>query len=150
MRRRSKSRNRKNPIYIEETNLSRFGFGRLAYSGHLGFVNVHISAVWRAIGLKFGIQAYYPQIYYWDLFFNYGGDLGFFQKALSQLFKELQSWNSEFKLITPKSITGTYFLIMAAILDFFKKQYLSCLKIYRVEIQNSSLLPPNLLLGLIF
>ena len=32
-----------------------------------------------------------------------------FQMFISQLFEELQSWNSEFKLITPKPITGTYF-----------------------------------------
>ena len=53
-----------------------------------------------------------------------------FQMSISQLFEELQGWNSEFKLITPKSITGTYFdtklstfgltgLLKAAILDFF-------------------------------
>ena len=29
--------------------------------------------------------------------------------AISQLFEELQSWNSEFKLINPKPITGTNF-----------------------------------------
>ena len=28
--------------------------------------------------------------------------------SISQPFKELQGWNLEFKLITPKSITGTY------------------------------------------
>ena len=49
--------------------------------------------------------------------------------SISQLFEELQGWNSEFKLITPKSITRTYSdtklsmfglagLSMAAILDF--------------------------------
>ena len=31
-----------------------------------------------------------------------------FQMSIYQLFEELQGWNSEFKLITPKSITGTY------------------------------------------
>ena len=30
-------------------------------------------------------------------------------KKLSQPFEELQGWNSEFKLITPKTIWGTYF-----------------------------------------
>ena len=30
-------------------------------------------------------------------------------KKLSQLFEELQGWNLEFKLITPKTILGTYF-----------------------------------------
>ena len=55
--------------------------------------------------------------------------LDFFQKAISQLFEELQGWNLEFKLITPKSLTGTYFdtilsrfglagFPMVAILDF--------------------------------
>ena len=49
-------------------------------------------------------------------------------KKLSQPFEEQQGSNLEFKLITPKSITGTYFetthrfslagLPMAAILDF--------------------------------
>ena len=48
---------------------------------------------------------------------------------ISQLFLELQGWNLELKLITPKDITGTYFdpnlsrfdlagFPMAAILDF--------------------------------
>ena len=53
-------------------------FGRFTYGSHLGFLNVDISAVWRATGLKFGIQAYYPQIYYWYSFFTYIGHLGFF------------------------------------------------------------------------
>ena len=50
-------------------------------------------------------------------------------KKLSQPFEELQGSNSEFKLITPKPITGAYFdtnlsrfglagLPMVAILDF--------------------------------
>ena len=50
-------------------------------------------------------------------------------KNLSQLFKELQDSNLEFKLITPKPNTGTYFdtnlsrfglagLHMAVLLDF--------------------------------
>ena len=54
-----------------------------------------------------------------------------FQMSISRPFEELQGWNSEFKLITPKSITGTYSdtkvsmfglasLLMAAILDFKK------------------------------
>ena len=66
---------------------------------------------------------------------------------ISQLFEELQGSNSEFKLITPKPITGTYFdtnlnrfslagLPMADILDFFKRLYLGSLKSYRAEIQN--------------
>ena len=52
-----------------------------------------------------------------------------FQMSISRPFEELQGWNSEFKLITPKSITRTYSdtklsmfglagLSMAAILDF--------------------------------
>ena len=40
--------------------------------------------------------------------------------SLSQLFEELKGWNSEFKLITHKSITGIYFDTMVAILDFVK------------------------------
>ena len=40
-------------------------------------------------------------------------------KKLSQTFEELQGLNSEFKLITPKSNTGTYFGTMVAILDTF-------------------------------
>ena len=31
-----------------------------------------------------------------------------FQMSTSHVFEELQGWNSEFKLITPKSITTTY------------------------------------------
>ena len=52
-----------------------------------------------------------------------------FQKSISRLFEELQGWNLEFKLITPKSIAGIYSdtklsrfglasLPMVAILDF--------------------------------
>ena len=52
-----------------------------------------------------------------------------FQMSICQLFEKLQGSNSEFKLITPKSITGSYFEItlsrfglvglpMVAILDF--------------------------------
>ena len=64
--------------------------------------------------------------------------LDFFQKAISQLFEELQGWNSEFLLITPKSINGTHFGTMLDILDFSKRLYVSCLKSYRAEIQNLS------------
>ena len=39
--------------------------------------------------------------------------------SISQAFEELQGWNSELKLITPISITGSHFGTMAAILDFF-------------------------------
>ena len=53
------------------------------------------------------------------------------QMSISQPFEELQGLNSEFKLITPKSITTTYSdtklsmfglasLLMVAILDFQK------------------------------
>ena len=65
-----------------------------------------------------------------------------FQKSISQPFEELQGWNLEFKLITPKYNTRTNFyttlsrfglasLAMAAI---FKCPYLSHLKSYRAEI----------------
>ena len=95
----------------------------------LDFSKGYILAVWRATGLKFGIQAYYPQIHYWDSFLNYDSRFWFFQEHTFQLIEELQGWNLEFKLITPKSITGTYFdtklsrhglagLTMAATLDF--------------------------------
>ena len=104
----------------------------------LDFSKGYISAVWRDTGLKFGIQAYYPQVYYWDSFFNYGGHLGFFQKTISKLFEEQQGSNLKFKLITPKSIIETHFGIMAAILDLKKMLYLSCLKSYRAEIWNFS------------
>ena len=39
--------------------------------------------------------------------------------SISQPFEELQGGNSELKLITPISITGSHFGTMAAILDFF-------------------------------
>ena len=38
--------------------------------------------------------------------------------SISELFEELQSWNSESKLITLKSITGTYFGAIVAMLNF--------------------------------
>ena len=55
-----------------------------------------------------------------------------FQMSISQSFEELQGSNLEFKLITPKPITGTYFetnlsrfglagLPLGAILDHFGK-----------------------------
>ena len=43
-----------------------------------------------------------------------------FQISISQSFEELQDSKFEFKLITPKSITGTHFGTMAAILDLKK------------------------------
>ena len=46
-------------------------------------------------------------------------NVGFFLKGWGKLFEELQGLNSEFKLITPKSNTGTYFGNMVAILDTF-------------------------------
>ena len=38
--------------------------------------------------------------------------------SIIELFKELLSWNSESKLITPKYITGTYFGAIVAIFNF--------------------------------
>ena len=61
-----------------------------------------------------------------------------FKMSISPPFEELQGWNLEFKLITPKSIIGTYFYTMATILDFVKKPYILCFKSYRDEIQNLS------------
>ena len=59
-------------------------------------------------------------MYYWmKPFWNYGNYLGFCQKAISQSFEELQSRNLEYKLITPKYFTSTYFGDMVAILDFY-------------------------------
>ena len=37
---------------------------------------IHISAVWRATELKFGIWANYSKIYYWQLFWCHGSHLG--------------------------------------------------------------------------
>ena len=69
--------------------------------------------------------------------------------SISQLFEELQVSNSELKVITPISITGSHFGTMTAILDFFKCPYLSCLKSYRAEIQNLNYFLPHLLLAAI-
>ena len=52
-------------------------------------------------------------------------------KAISQLFEELHGFNLEFKLITPKFITQSYFRTIATFIDFVKRPYLSCLKSYR-------------------
>ena len=38
---------------------------------------IHISAVWRATELKFGIWVNYSQIYYWNPFWCYGSQVGF-------------------------------------------------------------------------
>ena len=38
---------------------------------------------------------------------------------MTAIFKDLQGWNSEVKLITPIYITVSHFGTMAAILDFF-------------------------------
>ena len=48
-----------------------------------------------------------------------------FKMFIYQPFEELQGWNLEFKLITPKSITGTYFDIVVAILNFSKDYILA-------------------------
>ena len=61
-----------------------------------------------------------------------------FHMSISEPFEELHGWNLEFMLIIPKSITGTYFDAMAAILDFVKRPYISCLKSYRAENWNIS------------
>ena len=78
-----------------------------------------------------------------------------FQNYISQLFDELNDSNSVFKLISPKPIKGANLsrfglagLPMVTILDF--QMVLSePFKELKVEIWNSSLLPPNLSLGLI-
>ena len=56
--------------------------------------------------MTFWIFANYLQIHSWALFWNHVSHLGFFQKAISQLFDVLLSWNSKHKLITQKYIIG--------------------------------------------
>ena len=53
----------------------------------------------------------------------------FFQKAISQLFEELLGWKSEFKLISPKYVTGTHFGTNVAILDISYYQWILELKV---------------------
>ena len=60
-----------------------------------------------------------------------------FQKAMSWLFEELESLNSKHKLIT---ITGTFFGMMGAILDFVKGFIFSIWRA-RADIQNLSWFP---------
>ena len=52
-------------------------------------------------------------------------------KILSQPFEELQGWNLEFKLITPKTILGTYFKtnLSNGLKKFFSKYKLQGLDI---------------------
>ena len=64
-----------------------------------------------------------------------------FQISIFQLFEDLEGWNSEYKVITPKSITGLNHLgTMAGIKDFVKSQYLSRLKSYKNEIWKLTLI----------
>ena len=46
--------------------------------------------------------------------------LDFFQNSIPQPFDEVQGSNSEYKLISHRSITGSPFGNMAAILDFYQ------------------------------
>ena len=74
--------------------------------------------------------------------------------SISQPFEELQGWNSELKLITPISITGSNFGMMGVILEpwqpswiFFKCPYLSYLKgvaiFLRVRLFRGDIIPPT-------
>ena len=67
-----------------------------------------------------------------------------FQMSISQPFDELHGWNSEFKLTTPKSITGAYFDPVVAILDFVKRLYISCLKSYKAENRVKLIIPKSI------
>jgi len=58
-----------------------------------------------------------------------------FQLSIFQLFKEIPGWNLDFKLFTPKTITGTIFRALGTILDFVERPYLNCLESYLAEIQ---------------
>jgi len=58
-----------------------------------------------------------------------------FQLSIFQLFKEIQGWNLDFKLFTPKIITGTIFRALATILHFVEWPYLNCLESYLAEIE---------------
>ena len=58
------------------------------------------------------------------------------QMSISQPFKELQGWNLEFKLITPKSISGTYFNTVVAILDFSKGYILAVWRAIGLKIES--------------
>lgn len=59
-----------------------------------------------------------------------------FQMFIYQMFAELQGWNSEFNLISPKYIMETQFGTLLAILDYTKRLYLNWLKSYRTSILN--------------
>ena len=65
---------------------------------------------------------------------------------ISQPFEELQGLNLEFMLVPNKSITRTHFGTTVAILDIFQRICVSCLKSYRANIWNLSLLVPNVIL----
>ena len=51
--------------------------------------------------------------------------------SISQPFEELQGWNSEHKLITPISIAGNYFVVMAAILEPCQPSWIFKMFIYQ-------------------
>ena len=58
------------------------------------------------------------------------------QMSISQLFEELQGWKSEFKLITPVSITGCHFGTMVDILDFSNNRQILELKVSKQLAQS--------------
>ena len=60
-----------------------------------------------SIGSHFESLAIYPQIYHWQKFWNFGCHLGFFQNSIYQPFDDVQGSNSEYKLITHISISGS-------------------------------------------
>ena len=73
----------------------------VSYGGYLRFLNVHISAVFRAKGLKFGNFLIAPKYFYrmhvcynkYDSNKGYREAILYFQMTLFQLFQELQVSN---------------------------------------------------------
>ena len=140
------------PKYItgtySDTKLSRFGLASLPMAAILDF-KMFISQLFEELqGWNLEFKLITPKSNTGTNFYTKLSRFGLaclplaaildFQMSISELFEELQGWNLEFKLIIPKSITGTYFDAMAAILDFVKRPYISCLKSYRAENWNLS------------
>ena len=57
-----------------------------------------------------------------------------FEMSISEPFKELQGWNLEFILFSPKPFNGTHLGGMLVILDFLKGNILAALGAVKLEI----------------
>ena len=127
-----------------KTNLSRFGLAGLLMKAILDiqfFISLPVEEL-QTLNSEFKLITPKPNTgTYFDTKLSRFGWAGSARVAIlkfsifiSQQFEGLQCLNLDFLIIIPKYFYGTLFASMSAILDFFKRQYISCLKSYRADI----------------